>query len=270
MCNIEVRTQAEFDAAISRGDKAICIAGSFRLVTSGGDAPKIEVRAGVSLYVVARGSSQPHVVARESSQPHVEAWGSSQPRVVARESSQPRVVARESSQPHVEARGYVQVSLFGKVLARATANVAVLIRGNDPQVEGGIQTRFHIDTPQAWCDYYGVAVEDGVATLYKALDENFKSLHGMNYAPGTIPVAPDWDDGKRECGGGLHFSPTPAMALEFNEGAGKFVGCPVALSEIAIHPDGEMPQKVKARGCCKPCFEVDLKGNRIAPVKEVA
>ena len=260
MCNIEVRTQAEFDAAISRGDKAICIAGSFRLVTSGGDAPKIEVRAGVSLYVVARGSSQPHVVARESSQPHVEAWGS----------SQPRVVARESSQPHVEARGYVQVSLFGKVLARATANVAVLIRGNDPQVEGGIQTRFHIDTPQAWCDYYGVAVEDGVATLYKALDENFKSLHGMNYAPGTIPVAPDWDDGKRECGGGLHFSPTPAMALEFNEGAGKFVGCPVALSEIAIHPDGEMPQKVKARGCCKPCFEVDLKGNRIAPVKEVA
>src|SRR3990167_141666 len=105
MCNIEVRTQAEFDAAISRGDKAICIAGSFRLVTSGGDAPKIEVRAGVSLYVVARGSSQPHVVARGSSQPHVVARESSQPHVVAWGSSQPHVEAWGSSQPRVVARG---------------------------------------------------------------------------------------------------------------------------------------------------------------------
>lgn len=55
------------------------------------------------------------------------------------------------------------------------------------------------------------------------------------------------------------------MARSFNDAATKYVGCPVALADIAVHPDGCYPEKVKARGCCAPVFEVDEDGERIQP-----
>ncbi|ENN89120.1 hypothetical protein RHSP_82707 [Rhizobium freirei PRF 81] len=119
-------------------------------------------------------------------------------------------------------------------------------------------------TADEWCDHYGVDVIDGVATLFKAVDDDYSTSRArqkdISYAPGQIPVAPDWDGGLEECGGGLHASPHPRMALEFNIGAKKFVGCPVKLEDISVHPNGSMPQKVKFRGCCSPCFEVDRNG----------
>lgn len=65
----------------------------------------------------------------------------------------------------------------------------------------------------------------------------------------------------KECGGGLHFSPSPKHARTFNQTASRYIACPVALAEIAVHPDGDMPEKVKARGCCGPVWEVDEDGN---------
>jgi hypothetical protein len=196
-------------------------------------------------------------VAWGSSQPHVEAWGS----------SQPHVEAWASSQPHVVAWGYAQLSLFGKILATATANVAVLIRGKGPKVKGGKQTKFEIKTPAQWCDYYGVEVKKGIAVLYKAVDDDFSTSRarpvGIFYAPGNVPVAPDWDGGKQECGKGLHFSPAPVMGLEFNTGARRFVACPVKLSDLSVHPEGEYPHKVKAKGCCAPVWEVNRRGEKI-------
>jgi hypothetical protein len=152
------------------------------------------------------------------------------------------------------------------------AQAAAVIRKNGKKlkpvvVRGGQVIEMEppdISTPAKWCDYYGASVEDGVATLYKALEEDFTASHGMSYAPGSQPTAPDWDGGERECGGGLHFSPTPMHALEFNQDAKRFVGCPVNLADIVVHPDGAYPQKVKAPGCCGPCFEVDRDGKPVA------
>ena len=41
------------------------------------------------------------------------------------------------------------------------------------------------------------------------------------------------------------------------------MACPVALKDIAVHPDGDYPQKVKARGCCAPVWEVDRNGKEL-------
>lgn len=190
------------------------------------------------------------------------------------------VVARGSSQPHVVARGHCQLSLFsslfgfGRVIAECSDAVSVLVHGARAEVRGGRVTRVDISTQELWCEYYGVDVADGVATLFKAVDSDYSTSRArprnIFYRPGETPSAPDWDGGAAECGGGLHFSPTPAMALEFNSGAKRFVACPVRLADIAVHPDGEYPQKVKARGCCAPVWEVDRRGARIVEPSEVA
>src|SRR5207237_6599225 len=105
--------------------------------------------------------------------------------------------------------------------------------------------------------FHGVEVKDGVAFLYKAVDEDFRSMYGTNYAPGAEPQAPDWDGGDAECGGGLHFSPKPAIALRFQPEAAHFVACPVRLEDIVLHDRPLYAEKVKAKGVCGPVFEVD-------------
>ncbi len=108
----------------------------------------------------------------------------------------------------------------------------------------------------------------GVATVYKALDGNFKSPRKFDYTPGTKPMAPDWDGGDVECGNGLHFSPSPRMAREFAPEATKYCACPVALKDMAVHPDGSYPHKCKAKGCCGPVKECDEDGEPIVPAKK--
>ena len=120
-----------------------------------------------------------------------------------------------------------------------------------------------LDSAEQWCSFYGVDISDGTVVLHKAVNDDFTSPHGTDYSPGTTPVAEDWDGGKAECGGGLHFSPRPFMARSYHPEATRFVGCPVALEDIAVHPDGNHPDKVKAKGCCGPTFECDIDGNRI-------
>jgi hypothetical protein len=261
----------------------------------GSSQPLVVARESSQPHVVARESSQPHVVAWESSQPHVVAWESSQPHVEARDSSRPLVVARESSrplvvawessqpqveawgssqpiveardssQPHVVARGYVMLSLHGSgIVAKCIKTVYTLITSGTPKVTGGIIRKVLIKTALDWCNYYGVEVKDGVAVVYKALNDDFTSSHGTSYAPGTKPVADDWDKGKAECGGGLHFSPSPAAALGFHGTAQKYVACYVRLKDIRPPKDNdEYPAKIKAKGCCKPCVEVDITGKPI-------
>lgn len=42
-----------------------------------------------------------------------------------------------------------------------------------------------------------------------------------------------------------------------------YMACPVKLSDIVVHPNGDYPQKVKAKSCCAPIWEVDRDGNKI-------
>ncbi len=172
----------------------------------------------------------------------MEAWGTSSVTGKASLFSQPRFWRHESA----------KINVPGAVILEA------------PRLETGAD----------WCEFYGVEIRKGgglnrklagqdVAILFKALGKDFVSSRGTAYEPGSTPEAPDWDGGKEECGGGLHFSPHPKMAEEFNRDPAHFVACPVAVSEIAVHPDGSMPQKVKAPRVCAPCWEVDVDGERL-------
>ena len=246
----EINSQADLDAAIAAGETRVIVRKSIYLSLS------------VSLTVEAWGSSSPTVEARESSSPTVVAWESSSPTVVAWGSSSPTVEARESSSPRVEARGFVMLRILGHVVASLSASVMCRVQGKTAKVEGGaVVYDENPATPQAWCDHYGVQVVDGVATLYKGVNDKYTTDRGTDYSPGQTPVAPDWDGGDRECGGGLHFSPHPTMTLEFYGEATKFLACPVSLADMSVHPSGNYPQKVKARGCCGPTVEVDRDGN---------
>jgi uncharacterized protein YciI len=301
--NIEVRTQAQLDAAVKK-------AGPFDIIVIQGDGPFIFTGSS-SPTVVARGSSSPTVVARGSSSPRVEAWESSSPRVVARGSSSPRVEAWESSSPTVEARE----SSSPTVVARGSSSPRVVAResssprveawesssprvvareSSSPRVEAWESSSFtgsigkyaalvarkqdhakvtipgalilpepKIETPADWCDYYGVTVKRGMATLFKALDDDYSTDNarrkGIFYLPGTSPAAPDWDP-VPECGGGLHFSPSPMAALNFNPSAKRFVACPVRLTDIVVHESPMHPAKVKAPRVSGKVVEVDRDG----------
>ncbi len=134
---------------------------------------------------------------------------------------------------------------------------------------GGVQIKIpDILTAADWCAFYGVKVLKGVAVIYKAVDAEFKSPKGYTYAPGMTPIAADWDGGKDECGGGLHFSPKPFMALGYSGEAKKFVACPVALKDMrAPQRNDQYEDKIKARCVCAPCYEVDINGNRVEDKK---
>jgi len=167
----------------------------------------------------------------------------------------------------VRAYGSASVWASGSARVRASKYVPVRVQkrwDRGVTVTGGVLIEIPVPaTAEEWCDFYGVRVEDGVATLFKAVRDDYRSLYGGDYTPGSTPVAQDWDGGVRECGGGLHLSPYPWMAREFDSEATRFVACPVALVDIAVHEDASMPQKVKARGCCGPVYECDRDGARL-------
>jgi hypothetical protein len=151
---------------------------------------------------------------------------------------------------------------------RATKYVAVTKQSKHAKTKGGVLIKLPIiKTSRQWCEFYGVPIKSGVAVLYKALRADYKSSHDFLYEPGTTPSAPDWDGGVNECGGGLHFSPRPFMALEFDLEATKFMAFPILISEIKIHKNAEYPQKLKAPRVYKPCYEVDIDGKPIASQK---
>jgi hypothetical protein len=136
------------------------------------------------------------------------------------------------------------------------------------KISGGVIIEVpEIATVKEWCDYYGVEVKRGTAILFKAVDNDYATPHsravGIFYKPGSKPRAPDWDDGEKECGGGLHFSPRPSQGLQFNSAASRFVACPVRLSEIVVHKNPNYPNKVKAPRVCGAIYEVDKQGRRL-------
>jgi hypothetical protein len=172
----------------------------------------------------------------------------------------------------VVAGGSVRVRAFGAAMVRArgearveaTGGVSVVRHGAGAMVAGGATSPARPVTAAEWCEYYGVEVQDGVATLFKAVEDDFRTYHGGFYGPGTEPFAPDWDGGERECGAGLHFSPRPTFALPHPGDAMRFVACPVRLEDIVPHPNGLYPDKVKARAVCAPVYEVHEDGTPVA------
>ena len=193
---------------------------------------------------------------------HVEARGNSS--VEARENSS--VVAWENSS--VVAWGNVFIRLFSALKITASASVLIMLHGKAKSITGGKRVKAAVPTTATkWCAHWGVKVTKGIALVFKGVDDDYSTDHARQhyifYTPGTKPQADDWDGGREECGGGLHFSPIPKMALEFNPQATRFVACPVRLKDISVHTDARYPQKIKAKGCCAPVYEVDKNGKRL-------
>jgi len=238
----DVTTQADLSAAVAAGHGVNVHAGVF---TAYGSA---QVRAYGSAQVRASGSAQ------------VRAYGSAQ----VRASDSAQVTAYGSAQ--VTASDSAQVTAYGSAQVTASwEGVAITVHGDGPRVEGG--TVIRCDAPhdvREWCRRYGVTVTNGVVVLFKAVNDRFTTQYGVDYSPGSCPVSPDWDGGVQECGGGLHFSPVPWMALKFFCEATRFVACPIRIDDIRVpRPKDTYPEKVKAGACCGAVWECDRDGNRI-------
>ena len=162
------------------------------------------------------------------------------------------VTASGSASVYASDSATVSASGFVTVL-RLSPNVVVLTGGRIPD----------FSTPLGWCEYAGAAeASAGTRILYKGLDSEFRSAHGTVYLPGTEVVAPDWDDGAAECGGGLHFCANAAATLQFADDAAKFVACEVALADMAAHEFPRYPSKIKARAA-RVLYECDVHGERV-------
>ena len=242
-----VTTQADLDKAIADGIIDLIIDAVDGAWLTINDSSSVEARGSSSVVardsssVEARGSSR--VVAWDSSS--VVAWGSS--RVVARGSSS--VEARGSSR--VEAGQWVAVHLWSQ---------RVTLTGDGHLID---MTTVDLADPATWCSYHGVTVTDGIVTLYKAVDNKWTTGRGADYSPGSMPEAPDWraDD---QCGGGLHFGPTPRHARDYQPRASRFVEVGVRLDEMRpIASDGTVA-KCKARRVVVACREVTIDGAPVA------
>jgi hypothetical protein len=200
-----------------------------------------------------------HAELRESS--HAELWGSSH--AVLWGSS--HAVLRESS--HAVASGSSNVHLRDNSKATVGKLVSVHLYSQRATFEGGVLidlTGIDLSDPTQWAEYHGVKIEDDKLLVYKAVNSELTSDHGMEYPLGEIVTAPDWD-GQDRCAGGLHFGPTPRHALEYHSGRAdvRFLLCAVPADATVGITDQYATPKCKARECVV-ISEVDIDGKAIA------
>ena len=167
------------------------------------------------------------------------------------ECDQHRVEAWDSSS--VEAWDSAAIAAYGEVEVRAGSHVAVHLHSQLARVEGGVVidvTALRDLDARAWAAYAGVAVrEDGTAVLYKAVDQNLMAGHqhiATSYPIGLPVEASDWRD-DTECGGGLHFSPSPIQARAYHAGGGepRFLEVEVDIDQVRVLGH----DRVKAPAC---------------------
>ena len=259
---VEVKTKAAAEKAIKAGKGLQIIAGSFSLTLANISVP-IVVTGSADPILILEGTSAPSIVTRGTSAPSIETWGASAPRIVTRETSAPRIVTWETSAPSIDANGFSYVfTQGGRLAGKASPNVLLRIRGG-AQIVGGQQFHINLSTNYDWCEYYGAPVEaDGIVVLFKGVDAEYRSGHGGDYTPGTMPEADKWDGGKVECSHGLHWSPTPQHSYEFCTPA-RYIAAPHHIDDLVIHWDGRYPQKAMTRATAGPVFEVDIDGKPI-------
>ncbi len=158
----------------------------------------------------------------------------------------------------VEASGSATVTASDSATVRATPWVAIHLHSACATVTGGHiidVAALDLTDPATWCAYHGVPITDGVATLCKAVNDTWTTDRGVDYSPGSTPEAADWRD-DHQCGGGLHFSPTPMQARSYYHEATRYVAVGVRLDELSPIPGGT--PKAKARRVVVACREVTI------------
>jgi hypothetical protein len=205
-------------------------------------------------------------VVKASDSASVKAWGSVTVDAMGSSSLEAwdSTTVRAGGSASVRAWGSAMVRTRGSASVEASKHVGVTSHHPSSKITGGVVTNIpRITTAGEWCEFYGVAVRDGVATLFKAVGADFRSHYGMSYEPGSQPQAPDWDGGAKECGGGLHFSPNPSLALQWAPRATRYVACPVRVEDIVVNASMIHSGKIKAKGVCAPVYEVDEEGEPV-------
>ena len=145
----------------------------------------------------------------------------------------------------------------------AKSRVAVHLHSGRATIAGGVlidHTQEPTTNPADWCTWHNIDVTDGVATVYKAINDRWTTPRGVDYSPGQLPDCDDWTD-NNECGGGLHFSPTPVHALAYHGDATRFVAVGVAVDEL--RPILGSTPKCKAPRVVRACVEVDIDGREV-------
>ena len=222
MKKIIIKTQAEFDA----------------LPDAFAEYTEIHIRSDASswlslnrtignAHVVARGSS--HVVARGSS--HVEAWGSS------------HVVAAMNASLKIHNDRVIIEKITQQAIAICLGQCTVEEKDDTAQVI--VCPRILYDISSFTGIYKDNLVGKNKIILYKSVnpDTLCDFYTGKIKYEGTV-TCPDFDPNpERECGGGLHLSPTPELAMSFNQG--KVLKCEVALKDIVVY--GHNIDKVRCR-----------------------
>ena len=140
--------------------------------------------------------------------------------------------------------------------------VAVHLHSAQSTTDGGViidTSRLDLTDPHTWCEYHGVTVTDGHATVYKAVDSDWHPQSGTQwtYQPGTAVTCDDWSP-VAECGNGLHMSPRPVQARGYFPDATRFVECTVTLTDLV--PLGGDKCKAPAVVCVR---EVDEDGQPV-------
>ena len=175
------------------------------------------------------------------------------------------VTVRAFGSATVRASDSVTVTASDSATVTATPKVAVHLHSGRCTIAGGVlidHTIIDLTDPQTWCDYHGVPTVDGIATVHKAVDDDWTTGRGTVYRPGATPSAPDWRD-DHECGGGLHFSPHPWQAREYMPDATRFVAVGVAVADL--RPILGATPKCKTPRVVSPCVEVTIDGTPTNP-----
>ena len=253
MSTLTVTTQAELDAALASGADYIDIKSPAGVWLDAADTGSATVRATGSATVTATGSAT--VTAYDSAT--VTATGSATVRAYD------SATVRAYDSATVTAYGSATVRAYDSATVRARPRVAVHLHSGRAHIAGGVlidHTQEPTD-PAAWCTWHEVTVTDGTATLYKAVNSKWTTSRGTDYSPGTLPTCDDWIDDS-ECGGGLHFSPSPMEASAYYPEATRFLAVGVALADL--RPIAGGTPKAKAPRVVAPCREVDIDGREVS------
>jgi hypothetical protein len=164
------------------------------------------------------------------------------------------VVARESA--HVVAWGSAHVEGFQNASFKVQEATVVIDRLRQSAIAICLDTQCTVtekdDSAQvivcprvlhdigSFCDIYKQNMVGKTAiTLYKTVKADFTDHYTgeITYAADTELTCLDWDPNpKRQCGGGLHLSPTPYLALSYHQG--NIMKCEVKINDIVIYaPD---------------------------------
>jgi hypothetical protein len=126
---------------------------------------------------------------------------------------------------------------------------------------------------KAWCEFNGVDVKRGFATVFKRVSADFKTQEGTpNETPWNIGSTLEhkaWDPEKKECGAGkYHACPAPHYCNQYRGTFGdRYVAIRVAIEDMFLWKDKpEHPNKIAFRKGLV-LHECDVHGRKIGGAK---